>query len=183
MVHYNYMLNKNELLYTVSMFNQPITPLPRHEVHSKKIWHRTTHVWIINHDNQILCQQRSPLKDTSPGKWEAHFGGHILASEHQDHNALTEIYEELGLNINKKDLHFFQIHSSKSTRQFQYIYLLFWNGEREELQLEQEEITQIKWFTLEKLTQILVTKKDSQWVIHGYEKKLFDYFTAYGFRK
>lgn len=178
------MINKDELLFTVNQFNQPVTPLPRLEVHEKKLWHRTTHVWIINNDNQILCQQRSQLKDTSPGKWEAHFGGHILANEHEEHNAINELYEELGLRITKEDLHFFQIYPSKNklTKHFEYIFNIFWDGERSNLKLEQEEVETVRWFSIEKLVEIFLVKKDTDWVIHGYEKKLLDYFTNYGFR-
>lgn len=168
------MITSNELLFTVNQYNQPITPLPRHEVHKRKIWHRTTEIWIVNSDNQILCQKRFFLKDTDPGKWEALFGGHILAKEESKVNAINEVQEEIGLALKINDLHFIHIIQNKRLKHYQYIYYIIWNGDRNQLHLEQAEVSEIKWHSFITLREIL-TEKDLSWVIYGYELNLLQY--------
>lgn len=101
------MIKKDELLFTVDEFNNPVEPMPRNEVHSKGIWHRTTQIWIINDRKQILCQRRSLLKDSNPGKWEAFWGGHLAPNQEYVDCALQELREELGISVSKSDLNFF----------------------------------------------------------------------------
>lgn len=39
---------------------------PRSAVHYDGDWHRSTHIWVVNKQGEILVQQRSELKDTFP---------------------------------------------------------------------------------------------------------------------
>lgn len=169
------MINKNELLFVVDENNNPIEPKPRDEVHKKGLWHRTSHVWILNSQRQILCQKRSLLKDSSPGKWESFFGGHVAQGEKYEDNALRELQEELGIIVSEQNLHLFKINKYDHKKEFQGIYYLEWNGDIKTLQLEKEEIDQVKWFTIDKLYELMI-KGDDDWSIKGYEKELLEYF-------
>ena len=51
----------------------------RDEVHKKGLWHRTVHIWIINSNNDILMQLRSPEKKSNPNKWTTSASGHLSA--------------------------------------------------------------------------------------------------------
>lgn len=74
------MINSEELLFCVDDNNNPIEPLPRKFVHANSVWHRVSHIYVVNTQNkQILCQQRSLKKDALPGIQEAYFGGHVLS--------------------------------------------------------------------------------------------------------
>ena len=46
----------------------------REEAHRDKLWHRTTQIWIVNSNGEILCQKRSRFKDAHPGEWQSFFG-------------------------------------------------------------------------------------------------------------
>lgn len=172
------MLNKDELLFVVDENNTPLEPKPRKEVHEKGYWHRTSHIWILNSQKQILCQRRSLLKDSNPGKWEPFFGGHLETREEYENNALHELQEELGIIINKDNLHLFKIFKCVPATEFQGIHYLEWNGDIETLKLEKDEIDQVKWFSIDELYKILIDKKDSNWSIMGYEKELLEYFNG-----
>lgn len=167
------MLNKQEFLFTVDEENQPITPKHRDEVHTHGYWHRTTHLWLFNNAKQILCQKRSLLKDTNPGKWEAFFGGHVLAEQEYIDSAVQELHEELGITVTSSDIHLSQIYKNEQYKEFQAVYLLPWNGDITTLNLEKEEVDKIAWFDLSELEQILLNEKSSAWSIMGYEKELF----------
>lgn len=98
------MINNEELLFCVDENNNPIDPKPRNLVHATGIWHRTSHIWIVNDKKEILCQRRSLLKDKAPGLWEGFFGGHIPPQVSYLDHALTELEEEVGLKVSKQDL-------------------------------------------------------------------------------
>ena len=173
------MIIKDELLLTVDESNNPIEPKPRNEVHTKGYWHRTTHVWVFNKKKQILCQRRSLLKDMNPGKWEAFFGGHIAPKQEYLDSAFQEINEELGITVPRNHFTFLQIHKCDSEKEFQAIYYVEWNGSLEELQLEKEEVDQVKWVEISELTELLIKKKNINWTKWGYEKNILQKISAH----
>lgn len=166
------MILKKELLFTVDELNNPIDPKSRDEVHKKGYWHRTTHIWVINKKQQVLCQKRSLLKDTNPGKWESFFGGHLAPEQEYLDGAFQELKEELGIDASQDKFHLFQIHKCESDNEFQGIYYIEWNGDIKNLKLEKEEVDQVKWFEISQLSELLVKKKSSNWTLWGYQKDL-----------
>lgn len=166
------MIIKKELLFTVDELNNLVKPKPRDEVHNKGYWHRTIHIWVINKKQQILCQKRSLLKDTNPGKWESFFGGHLAPNQKYLDGALQELKEELGIDATRNDFHFFQIHKCESDNEFQGVYYIEWNGDIKSLKLEKEEVDQVKWFDRHQLEELLVKKVSNNWTLWGYQKDL-----------
>ena len=172
-------LNKQELLFTVDEENQPITSNPRSEVHTHGYWHRTTHLWLFNNAKQILCQKRSLLKDINPGKWEAFFGGHVLADQEYIDNAVQEVQEELGITVMSSDMHLSQLYKNEQGKEFQAVYLLPWDVDITMLNLEKEEVEKIAWFDLGELEQLLLKEKSTSWSIMGYENELLQKIQTY----
>lgn len=77
----------------------------RSDVHSKGLWHRSVHVWIIS-SGKVLLQKRSNNKESYPGMWDISAAGHISAGEDALSTAVREVKEELGVDIGKSDLKF-----------------------------------------------------------------------------
>jgi isopentenyldiphosphate isomerase len=167
------MINADELLFVVDQNNNPTQAKPRKVTHTKHLWHRCSHIWVINSKNQVLCQRRSRLKDVNPGKWEAHFGGHVKDKEEYIDNALIESKEEIGLDRNKDDMIFFKTYKYDKDNEFQGIFYTYWNGNANNLKLEKEEVDEIKWVNIIDLQKIF-KDKDKQWVYHGYEEDLLN---------
>lgn len=71
----------NEMFFVVDEDDNPLPALPRRLVHDHGVWHRVAHIWILNTAGQILCQQRSLMKELNPGTWEPFFGGHLRPGE------------------------------------------------------------------------------------------------------
>lgn len=44
----------------------------RSEVHSKGLWHKAVHIWIVNDKRELILQKRSHEKITNPDMWN-HF--------------------------------------------------------------------------------------------------------------
>src|SRR5258708_7805418 len=139
------MINGEELLFVVDENNKPLQAKSRSETHAKHLWHRCSHIWIINAKKQILSQKRTLFKDVNPGKWEVHFGGHVKKGEDYINNAIIESKEEIGLDRNKNDMIFFKIYKYLKDKEFQGIFYTSWSNSISDLKLEKEEVEEVKW--------------------------------------
>lgn len=71
--------------------------LPRHQVIQEKAWCKSTNIYVVNSQGQVLCHQRSLGKERWPGYWMTHLGGHVGAEETYETNAVKELEEEAGI--------------------------------------------------------------------------------------
>lgn len=165
------MINTEELLSVVDQNDNPIRPKTREEVHRNGYWHRISHIWIVNSQQQILCQKRTAGKDINPGKWEAHFGGHVANKEEYIDNAIKEIKEEIGIGRTKEDMIFFKIYKYDKDREFQGIFYTKWGGDIKTLFLEKEEVEKVAWKNISTLKKNF-EEKNLSWTHHEYEKEL-----------
>ena len=169
------MINKEELLFVVDENNNPIAPKPRHQVHANGYWHRVAHIWVINLKRKVLCQKRSLLKDTNPGRWEPFFGGHIAPDIEYLGGAKIEIREELGIDLDEKNLKFWKVFKNQSAYEFQGIYIYIWNGRSEDIVFEKEEIDQVIWVSLAEVSKNVLEELNNNWSKMGYEKELLEF--------
>lgn len=170
-------IDKEELLFIVDENNNPLSPQPRSVAHKTGLWHRTSGVWIINHNKQILCQKRSLKKDVKPGMWEAFFGGHLSPSEGYLESAAKEAGEELGITVDKNKLIPYKIFKSdKPThKEFQQVFGLVVENDQTQFPFEKDEIDELKWLPIEKVKEIIVDKKDPQWVQKFWDKEVLNW--------
>lgn len=166
------MINNQELLFIVDENNQPLKPRLRSFAHKNKLWHRTSGIWVINKNKKVLCQKRSLKKDTNPGLWEAFFGGHLAPGEEYLHNAVQELNEELGLNLSEDNLIPYKILKSDKPnhKEFQGIYALILN--QNQFNFEEDEIDQLKWVSLDEIKNILVVRKEANWIKKPWDKEV-----------
>ena len=68
----------------------------RHEVHTNGYWHKTIHLWLINHQGELLLQKRADNKDTNPGLWDISVAGHISSGQTVVEALVRETQEEVG---------------------------------------------------------------------------------------
>lgn len=165
------MIHPQELLFVVDENNNPILSKTREKTHLDKDWHRISHIWIINSQKQILCQKRSKLKDVNPGKWEAHFGGHVASGQEYIDNAVKETKEEVGIDKKRDNMMFFKIFKYEKDKEFQGIFYTVWDGDIAVLILEKEEVEQVAWRSIQELESVF-KENNPTWVHHGYEEEL-----------
>lgn len=134
-------------------------------------WHRTTHIWIINDDKQILCQQRSLDKDKNPGEWQSFFGGHVKAGQSYDESAVSELAEELGINIPTDQLIPLYIRKSETVKHFAQVYLLNWQGNLNDLTFDDGEVAKIEWVNLADMEE----KIKSEHFCNSMDQQVVDY--------
>lgn len=88
----------NECFDVVDAHDRVIGQRTRAEVHALGLFHRAVHVFVFREDGQLLLQQRSLLKDSSPGQWTSSCSGHLDTGEAYLDAALRELAEEIGLH-------------------------------------------------------------------------------------
>ena len=168
------MLNDQELLFTVNQDNEPIEPQPRYVVHRDGILHRTAHIWVYNSQGQVLCQQRSLLKDNSPGLWEPFFGGHLAPEQEYVDGALMELGEELGIKPAASELQVFTIFKHLVSNEFQGVFLYGWDGDETALVLEPDEVEQVKFMPVDEILDAM-KRVDPTWSIAGYSVEILNH--------
>jgi isopentenyldiphosphate isomerase len=166
------MINDQELIFAVDENNNPVAPVPRKGIHENRIWHRVTHVWVMNLQKDILVQKRSLAKDLSPGMWEPFFGGHLGPNDNDLDCAAKEVEEEIGLMPEPAELRYFKTHKCEEVVEFEAVFIYKWDGSAEQVHFEKEEIDEIKWVPLEEVKQQILAKSPD-WVVRGYEIELF----------
>ncbi len=153
----------------------------RSAVHRDGDWHQAVNIWIVSPSQEILLQRRSATKDSWPGRLDVSCGGHVVAGETPLEAAISELREELGLEVNPQELEFLGIHRS-STRpaldfvnnSFNHVYILRRNFKLSDFILQDSEVAEVISLPLQELKQV-VTAQNPDLVPHSYlYQLLFD---------
>ncbi|MBP3494237.1 MAG: NUDIX domain-containing protein [Oscillospiraceae bacterium] len=111
------------------------------------------HAAIFNRAGQLLIQQRQPFKRGWPGLWDLTMGGAVSTGETSAEALVRELQEELGLAWDLQGEP--PALSLTFDHGFDDIYLLRGEVELSTLQLQYEEVAQVKWATQEEVHQML----------------------------
>ena len=129
----------------------------REECHKKGLWHRCVYAFVIDKDLNILLQKRSANKKLWPNLWDVTVGGHVDSGEFGRQALIRECKEELGIDICDKDIKYLVGSCSKTTKgkitnnQFNECYLITKNIDISKVILQEEEVSEIKFFTKEEV--------------------------------
>lgn len=107
--------------------------------------HAVVHCWLLNSKGEILWQQRSLQKATSPGAWDMSCGGHILSGQKPEETLRRELEEELGLvdvNFNLVEKY---VLTHKTQTELIYLYYGIIDTLTTEMKLQKEEVEQVEW--------------------------------------
>ncbi len=151
------------------------------EIYQDGNFHRTIHVWIINDNNEILVQKRSPKKETFAGLWAISVAGHVRSGENSIDAVKRELREELGQKVSDEELlYLFTINREQEFQNhllhvIDDVYLVKLNLDVENTKLQFKELTDIKYVYYEYLERIF-KNNDKEYVPYSEEhKKLFEY--------
>lgn len=133
---------------------------------SKGEYHLVVHIWIIDRHGNILIQKRSEDRPLMPGEWAA-TGGSALSNESSRHAASRELYEELGIHLQRSELKLIK----RMLRRFSItdIWAARCDVEISQLKLQKEEVAKAMWVTPDELRQMI---KDGDF--HNYGRDYFD---------
>lgn len=165
------MINPDELIFCVDQDNNPIEPQLKTYAHEHGIWHRNSHIWVHDGQGKILCHQRSALVPTNALRWEPFFGGHNAPHATPLDTAVTELREEIGLEVSGANLNFMQLEKYLHGHEFISVYGYKFLGKLEDLRIEKEEVLSVKWYDAETLRKVYASE-DPAWSHLGYEMSL-----------
>lgn len=156
-----------------------IGKIDRAIAHSKGLWHKSVHVWVMNDKNELLLQHRCKAKRFFPNRWDCAFAGHVDVGEGSLSSALREGKEELGLNLDRDDFELLftykdiLTHKNMFSKEFVDVYLVKKKVETSELSLQKEEVDAVKWIDKDKFFEevaIQIKSGQGEYLIHGHEE-------------
>lgn len=121
------------------------------EVIPNGLYHLSGDIWIINSENKILIQKRSPNKKLSPNVW-AMTGGSVIKGETSLQTIERETEEELGIKLNVKDAKL--VDHYKTGKVWVDSYLVKQDIDLNDIVMQKEELTDVKWATYEEIEEI-----------------------------
>ena len=114
-------------------------------------------IWIQNSKGELLMTQRHPDKKAG-GLWEF-TGGGVLAGETTRQAAVRELYEELGICVEERELSLLAVYQQRNY--FMDIFVLRKDLKTDSLVLQPEEVVDAKWVSHE---EVLCMKEERQTV-------------------
>jgi 8-oxo-dGTP diphosphatase len=126
----------------------------------------TVVVWIENSKGELLIQKRTESKNGMYGTT----GGHPKSGESSCEGLLTEIKEELGLDLSDYD--FELITTMKSHRRFLDIYYVKADIDIKECILQDDEVESVKWMNGEEIHKLIDDNKFMSSHVSMYEEYL-----------
>lgn len=135
-------------------------------IHKMGIWHREVCVLIQNEKGEFLIQKRAATKKQAPNKWGM-TAGHVDAGESFEEAMIREIKEELGIDVLIQDLKPIGIYKQaegnkeKTNNNFTKYYYYKTNKKIEDYTICLEELSQLKYITLQELEQNVKNKDEN----------------------
>lgn len=139
----------------------------RKQVHERGLWHRIIVVSIIDKNGHLLMQQRSLNKESNPGKWDVSAAGHVSSGQTSIEAALREVLEELGIEIEEKELKYLltyknsrRINENYMDKQIYDCYIV--NKDEidiKNIKVQKSEVEQVKMCKLSEFNRLVQDKK------------------------
>lgn len=122
------------------------------EAHRQGICHGISAIGLIDNEGRLLIQKRSKTKKSEPNKWDLSSAGHIDVNETPAKAAIREMYEELGIKVEEKDLKLIGTYLNKIRlneelyiNHFTYLFLVIKNIDINKITMQQNEVSNIKF--------------------------------------
>lgn len=149
--------------------------MDKEEAHDKNLLHNEVAAFIINGKGQVLLQKRSVNKRFNPNKW-ALCAGHVDAYESFESAILREIKEEIGIDVNPNELMSFgerEFTIRDLNSHITYFYYVKLNLNEKDFIIQEEELSEVKWFDIDKVIE-MIKLKDESIVFREERLKLFE---------
>ena len=92
-----------ELVILVNEKDEKIGLMPKMEAHEKALLHRAFSVFVMNHKNELMLQQRALHKYHSPGLWTNTCCSHQRDGESSLEAGKRRLMEEMGFTTPLKE--------------------------------------------------------------------------------
>lgn len=129
--------------------NKTNKTMVRGEPFEKNNYHLVVHVCVFNSNGEMLIQQRQPFKEGWSNMWDITVGGSAIKGDTSQSAAERELYEEIGLTVDLKNI---RPHITINFNNgFDDVYLIEQEVDINELSLQYEEVQNVKWASKEEI--------------------------------
>lgn len=138
--------------------------MEKNQAHDLNLLHWEVATFIVNSKGQTLLQRRSANKRFNPNMW-AVCAGHVDSGEKLESAALREIKEELGIDVNPKDLYLLddkQVKKRESNSHILRWYYVVYDND--DFKIELNELSEVKWFEIDEVID-MINKNDESLVL------------------
>ncbi len=111
----------------------------------------SVHIWVTNKEGNVYIQQRAGSRRLFPNKWE-NPGGGVISGQDSETTLKREFEEELGIEMNND---YNLIKSIRREKDFVDIYHVRQDFAISDLKLQEEEVNDAKWATIEEIKQMI----------------------------
>ncbi len=129
-------------------------------------YHLVVHIWVLSSDGRYLIQRRSDTKKLMPGEWAA-TGGAAISGEDSFTAAKRELFEELGIEMNKNTAR--KAFRIKRRNSLLDVWITESNLSADRLILQESEVAEAMWVTEETLKGMIKNNE-----FHNYGNEYFD---------
>jgi isopentenyl-diphosphate delta-isomerase len=141
---------KEEHVILVNEKDEQIGTMPKLEAHEKAALHRAFSVFVFNHKNELMLQQRANHKYHSPNLWTNTCCSHQRVGETNIEAGKRRLQEEMGFVTELKDTISFiykaPFDNGLTEHEFDHILVGYYN---QEPLINAEEVSDWKWMSLE----------------------------------
>lgn len=148
-----------EQLDIVDAHDDIVGKASRVEAHKKGLLHRIAYVMLFDPDGRIFMQKRSASKETYANCWEGSLSGHLLSGETYKEAAERELHEELGACVSRKHLKNIVEFGFNGEEERALVTLFLVKDFKENIELDEEEVSKGEFWTVKKLESEFKTKK------------------------
>lgn len=148
----------------------------KEEIYKTGEWFRSVHIWIINENNELLLQRRSPNKTTYPNLWAVSVSGHVSAGETSVAAVIREIKEEIDVDITPEQCEYLftirrqNVFDNCINRVYDDNYLVRLNIDVNSAKIQETELNEIKYFNIDNL-KMMLENRDPRFVPLDLEKE------------
>jgi isopentenyl-diphosphate delta-isomerase len=137
-----------ELVILVNEDDEKIGLMEKIEAHEKALLHRAFSVFVINHKNEIMLQQRALGKYHSPGLWTNTCCSHQRDGETNIMAGKRRLQEEMGFSTNLQELfHFIYVAPfDNGLTEHEFDHVMIGHYEEDPV-INPDEVASFKWMT------------------------------------
>lgn len=136
--------------------------LSKSQAHKFGICHGISAVALFDNNGRLLIQKRAKTKKDEPNKWDLSSAGHIDIGEMPEQAAARELYEELGIKVEEKELKLIDTYLNKIKlnseiyiNHFTYLFVIFRDVGIDNIIMSKTEVSDIVFVNKEKYVDLL----------------------------
>jgi len=133
----------------------------KYAAHKYGICHGISAIGWIDNQGRLLIQKRARTKKDEPNKWDLSSAGHIDVGESSIDAAIREVFEELGIKVDKNELLLIDTYLNKVKlneeiyiNHFTYLYMVKKDIELSDIIIQENEVSEIKFVNKKEFLEI-----------------------------